>query len=263
MSALTRLALPLAALLLVACQASIGSGLSEQQANRVVVALDDRGIPSIKEAEAGTGEGATYRVVVSPDDVAAALAVLRADDLPHAPQSGLAEVFGEGSLVPTATEERARMTAALSGELARSIESIDGVVSARVHVALPDAASTPFDAPAATPRASVLVRHRGDTLPGGEDAIRRLVAGAVHGLDPAEVAIVAIIAPEAVSSERELARIGPVAVARSSATTLKLILGGMLLINLLLAGVLVLVILRRRAPAASDVEPGEGTGAKG
>ena len=250
------LVVALLGILLCACQAAIGSGLSEEQANRVVVALDEHGIPSTKEAEAGGGEGATFRVMVSPDDVAAALTVLRASDLPHPEPSGLAEVFGEGSLVPTATEERARYTAALGGEIARSLESIDGVVSARVHVALPDASSLPLDAPPPSPRASVLVRHRAGALAADQDAIRRLVAGAVHGLAVEDVAVVALPVPDATASARELSHVGLIAVARSSSFTLKAVLGGMLLVNVLLAAALVVVLMRRR----SAPSPGEGEG---
>src|SRR5690606_28919827 len=109
--------------------------------------------------EPGASSGG-YRVLVASDEVAAALSVLRAEELPRAPEPGLHDVFGRASLVPTATEERARLTAALGGELARSVESIDGVLDARVHVALPDASELPLDVAPPRPRASVLVRHR-------------------------------------------------------------------------------------------------------
>ena len=47
-------------------------------------------------------------------------------------QDGFGEIFGKGSLVPTPTEERALYVEALSGELARTLESVEGVTSARV-----------------------------------------------------------------------------------------------------------------------------------
>lgn len=228
------------------CQAAIESGLPEAQANRVLVALDQHGIHGVKEPERAAGERATYSVVVAPEDVAAALAVLRAEDLPSEPEPGLQEMFGEGSLVPTATEERARLTAALGGELARSIEAIDGVLDARVHVALADRSDVLLDDAPDRPRAAVLIRHRGAQPPYSDDAIRRLVAGAIQGMDPADVAIVGVAAPELVPSAPHLTSIGPIAVSRGSATTLKLILGSMLATNLLLAMGLVLALLRRR-----------------
>ena len=92
----------------------------------------------------------------------------------------------------TPTEERARLLHALSGELARSVEALDGVVEARVHLApTPDDPLRTGAAPAA--RAAVLVnvragqRQRIEPLLAG---IQALVAGAVPGLDPAQVAVV-------------------------------------------------------------------------
>jgi len=144
------------ALACVACEATIASQLSENQANGVVVALDTQGIGASKEPSVGRGE--SWDVRVPNDDVGPALAVLRALDLPREQAPGLAEVFGEPTLVPTATEEQARFLAAQSGELARSIESMDGVLNARVHLAIPTGRDFAFDEERPSPTASVLLR---------------------------------------------------------------------------------------------------------
>ena len=133
------------------CQAELAGGLSENDANAMIVALDRAGISASKHAEAGS-EPPAYVVSVGPDDVADALAVVRAEGLPRAIEPGVVEVFGEGSLVPTPTEERARFMAATSGEIARSIEAIDGVLDARVHVAVPDTSSFSLVAPRVSSR---------------------------------------------------------------------------------------------------------------
>lgn len=232
------------ALALAGCQADLQRGLDERQADAVVVALDAHGIGATKEAELGGGDEASFVVRVAPDDVAAALVVLRAEGLPHDEAPGLADVFGAGSLVPTATEERARLVAALSGELARSIETIDGVLEARVHVALPEPSLAPLDAPRPRPRASVLVRYRGERRPYDEPSIQRLVAGAIEDMTPEDVAIVGVPAPEAPASERELSQVGPFAVSRSSAGGVKAALGGLLAGNVLLALGLLAAFLR-------------------
>src|SRR6266540_2255324 len=78
------------------------------------------------------------------------------------------------------------------GVLARSVEAIDAVVEARVHLALPPQDPLRTE-PAPPPRAAVLVkvrpgaRARLDPLAPG---IQALVAGAVAGLDAAAVAVV-------------------------------------------------------------------------
>lgn len=240
----------LAALAAVAgCQATIESGLAEEQANEVLVALDRHGIHGARASEPGAPGGARFSVAVASDDVARALAVLRAEDLPRRPEPGLAETFGEGSLVPTATEERARLAAALGGELARSIESIDGVLDARVHVALPEGGVLLLDAPPPRARASVLVRYRGERAPYDEAAIRRLVAGAVSGLAAEDVEIVGVAAAPPPESGPSLASVGPIAVARGSSGTLRVILGALLGTNVVLAGLLVALARRRRGNA--------------
>jgi type III secretion protein J len=241
------------AVLVCGCQAELASGLSENDANAMIVALDRAGIGATKETEAGSDPPA-YVVRVGPDDVADALAVVRAEGLPRSVEPGVAEVFGEGSLVPTPTEERARFVAATSGEIARSIESIDGVLDARVHIALADTSSLVFDAPRPPPRASVLVRYRGDVAPYDESAVRRLVAGAVDGLDEASIAVVGVATPAAPPVSERMTHLGPISVTRGSATTLKLVLGGMLGSNLVLAAVLAVVLTRRRQKAEADAE---------
>lgn len=240
------------ALLLAACEAQLAEGLPDEQASALVVALDGAGIAATR-----MGDGAEpphYRVSVAPDDVADALAVMRAEGLPHAVPEGLAETFGEGSLVPTPTEERARLVAALSGELARSIEEIDGVLVARVHLALPETETLALDAPRPEPRASVLIRYRGDVAPYDEGAVRRLVAGAIDHLDEAHVAIVGVGSPPPPPLEHRLAHVGPIAVTHGSATLLKLVLGGSLVLNVLIALALV-VVVRRRRPEPPVEEP--------
>src|SRR5450432_2614943 len=103
----------LALLLAWGCDTPIESGLDETQANEVIVALDAQGVSAVKQREEGTSDVAHFRVAVAEADVARSLTVLRSEELPHHPQPGLADVFGEGGIVPTATEERAKYTAAL------------------------------------------------------------------------------------------------------------------------------------------------------
>lgn len=229
---------------LAACEATVATGLPESEANDVVVALHAQGIGAAKEAVEG-GDG--FRVVVSPDEVAPALEILRAEALPRENAPGLGEVFGEGGLVPTATEERARYVAALGGELSRSIESMEGVLEARVHVALPDQRRVALDEQQPTPRASVLIRHRGARPAYDEDAVRALVSGAVQQLEPQQVAVVGVPAgPAPERREANLVRVGPLTVTRGSSLTLKAILGGALGLNVVLAAALVWVWRRRR-----------------
>jgi type III secretion protein J len=230
------------------CEARLAGELSEAEANAIVVALHAQGIGAQKAREGGGADEPRFSVEVAKSEAARALTILAAADLPHRDDPGIEETFGEGGLVPTATEERARYLAALGGELARTIERIDGVVDARVHVALPEAHERLLDEAAPSPRASVLVKHRADHPPPELEAVRALVAGAVQGMDPAEIAVLAVPAEAPGAAAAPLVDVGPITVTAGSAAALKGILGGSLFLHVLLALVLVAVLRRTRRP---------------
>ncbi len=189
---MTRNALPLALLCLVAACGDevLLHQLDEPQANQVLVALGDAGLLARKDRE-GSDDG-TFTVSVRPSEAPAARSLLSARDLPRVRSPGFSELFGSPGLVPTPLEEHARYLHALSGELARTLGALDGVVGVRVHLALPVPDPLRPDA-RSTPRASILIKCRPDArdrLEGQADGLRRMVAGAADGLDPASVAVV-------------------------------------------------------------------------
>lgn len=239
-----------AALALSACgEVPVVQGVSEIEANRVVAALDSAGIAARKETDEGGGSGApTFRVNVGPDEVAHAVSVLAAHALPRSEEPGFSETYGQASLVQSASEERARAAQAIAGELARTIESIDGVLDARVHVSLPEGTDIPLEgAPPPRGSASVLVRYAGARPPYDEEQLRRLVAGAVSSIRPEDVTIVGISRPApAAAAQARLTWVGPIAVARGSAGTLRATLVGAMGLNVVLAGALVFAIIRRQ-----------------
>jgi flagellar M-ring protein FliF len=77
---------------------------------------------------------------------------------------------------------------ALEGELARTIQSVDRIQAARVHLVLPERPLFSREAP--EPSASIVLRVRGALEPQQIRAIRHLVASAVSGLKPQRVSIV-------------------------------------------------------------------------
>jgi type III secretion protein J len=167
--------------------------LDEPQANEILVVLDEGGVAADKRHDDGADAG--WTVSVAGADAARAQRVLADRQLPRARPPGFGDVFGKGSLVPTATEEHALYLHALAGELSRSVESIDGVVEARVHLGLPQPDPLrPGERP--PPRGAVLVKCRPaacDAVRELEAGIRALVSGAADGLDPSAVSVV--IAP--------------------------------------------------------------------
>lgn len=172
-------------------------GLDERQANDVLVALDEAGIPAAKLQEEGSDAG--WLVEVPSADAGRARRLLSERELPRARPPGFADLFAGGGMVPTPLEEHARYLHALSGELSRSVEALDGVVEARVHLGLPQEDPLRPGEPHA-PRGAVLLRCRRAACPAVrslEPAIRALVAGAADGLTAETVSVLVSEAEEA------------------------------------------------------------------
>jgi type III secretory pathway lipoprotein EscJ len=138
---------------------------------------------------------------------------------------------------------------------------LDGVVSVRVHLAIPERDAFSPEEAGAPASASVLLRHRGSAPPIAINDIQRLVAGAVPGLTVAQVSVIA--SPVPVPSrlpERELSRFGPVTVTRASVFPLRTIVGGALFLNLGLLAALFFVWSRaRKAESTLAEQRAEGT----
>ncbi|HEX8951488.1 MAG TPA: secretion protein [Polyangia bacterium] len=229
------------------CGVELEHGLDERQANEVAAVLESAGIAADKVAE--ENNTSAYKIVVPRAEAGRAFSLLEARDLPRRALRGLSDTFAGGTLLPSPVEDRARYAAALAVDLERSLEEIPGVVSARVHLALPAEEPLVGNAAHARPTASVLLKTQ-RPLALGDGDLKRLVAGAVHELQPADVAVVsaaAVVEPGAAP----LDRVGPLRVARESRTlTAALATSGLVVILLLSLGLVFAALrlgqLRRR-----------------
>jgi type III secretion protein J len=243
---------PIACWVAFGCSVPVAANLDETDCNRVVVALEQRGVAAQKERDPDT-EG-RWRVTVTRDDASAAIGVLGAESLPPPNSPGVLETVGTGALVPSRTSEHAKLVAGTAGELERTLRGIDGVLSARVHLGVGIADPLQSSEKRTVPTASVLLRHRGSAPPIGVGDIQRLVAGAVPDLDPKQVSVViAAIPMPARALERELVRFGPLTLTRASMLPLRLIVGTLVLMGLGLCGLLGMVWSRLRR-ARQDLE---------
>jgi len=247
--------------LLTACSVPVASDLPEGDANQALVALEKQGIAASKERDP-EGEG-TFRVLVAQADASAAAAVLAHENLPPRQSPGVLEAVGQSTMVPSRMSEHARLVAGTSGDLERSLRALEGVVSARVHLAVPprDALALGEHHPETT--ASVLIRHRGATPPIAPADIQRLVAGAVPGLTPDHVSVVMTPSPsQNRPPDRGLSQFGPLSVAQSSVTPLRLMVGVIVLVNAALIGCMLLLWSRLRRAEAELAEARAGAPAK-
>jgi type III secretion protein J len=249
----------LSAVLLSACQSEIQHGLNEGEANEIVVLLERNHISAYKDKEEG-GREITWKIGVPKAHAANAMFLLKENQLPRPKSQGL-EIFNRGSLIPTATEERAMFLQALGGELSRNLSSIDGILDARVLVNLPQSDDLSDKTARPEPSASVLIKYRATgegnkatPPPIKEEDIQRLVAATVQELKRANVAVVMTPAsPPSVleNGPQEVEMLG-VRMAAESVNNFRLILVLGVVLILLLGGVVVYQFRQTlRGPARS------------
>lgn len=158
-------------------QTTLHSNLDERQANLVMAALLDNGIPCTKVP----GDEGAWTVTVAENSFARAVNLLERQGLPRRDYNGLGEVFKKSGMISSPSEERIRFMDALAQDISRTIASIDGVVDARVHVVLPE--NDPFARNAKPSSAAVAVRSRWDAdITEYIPAIKGLVKNAIEGL---------------------------------------------------------------------------------
>lgn len=155
--------------------------LSPQDASAVVKELDSQNVRyELKNDGAG--------ILVPKDEVARLRMRLAEQRLPAGGSVGW-EIFDKGDgFSATSFVQNVNHLRALEGEISRSIKALDRVVSARVHLVVPERPLFTRDAP--QPSASIVIRARGELGQGEVRAIRHLVASAVQGLKPEKVSLV-------------------------------------------------------------------------
>lgn len=107
--------------------------------------------------------------------------------LPTSSNAGYELFDNVGSFGLTSFMQEVTRVRALEGEIARTIQSIAGIKSARVHIVMPERAS--FRREEQAPTASVVVRAGGSDAVKTALAIRHLVSAAVPRLTPDKVTV--------------------------------------------------------------------------
>jgi flagellar M-ring protein FliF len=158
------------------------SGLDPAEAGRIGQRLDELKVPFENR-----GDGTT--ILVPASQVGRVRMDLAASGMPRQGGSGYELLDTQSPMSMTSFMQRVQRLRALEGELARTITTLDGVKSARVHIVMPERESFARDTP--KPTASVAVSMYGPSRlpPRQAMAIRLLVAGAVPGLKQDEVSV--------------------------------------------------------------------------
>jgi type III secretion protein J len=124
--------------------------------------------------------------MVKKEDLAKSVAVLHAQGLPRENRPSLNDVFKSSGFAPTAFEERVRFVYGTAQELERTLSYMEGVLTARVHVVMPEKARrSEVQNP---PSASVFIGYDDKVAFDLQvPKVRHLVAQSIEGLSESRV----------------------------------------------------------------------------
>lgn len=205
----------LVAMLAACSQQELYGQLSERQANEMVAVLHGAGLPAEKQAQ----QEGRFSVLTSGSRFADAVRTLNAQGYPRESYDSMGQVFKREGFVSSPLEERARLMHAMSQEISSTISSIDGVVTARVHLVVPE--RHPLADKAEPAAAAVFIKHRPERdLSAQIPQIKALVVNSIEGLGYDHVTV-ALFPAEALGSDALRPAPG-----RGSAVSTPLLAGG-------------------------------------
>jgi flagellar M-ring protein FliF len=157
------------------------SDLSMQDAGAIIRDLEAK---AVRYETRGDGQ----TILVSRADLPRIRMELAGKGLPTGGGVGY-EIFDKGDAFSTTSfVQGINHLRALEGELSRTIRAIGRVEAARVHLVMPERRL--FERDREPPRASIVLKLRGELESGQVRAIRHLVASAVEGLKPERISMV-------------------------------------------------------------------------
>lgn len=176
----------LALLLLTGCGGvPLYTNMPEQTVNEMLALLLDHGVAARKKP----GEKGTWDLMVDDGVFASAMDVLSANGYPREGFESVGDAYKRQGLVSSPREERARFLHALSRSLAQTISQIDGVLSARVHLVVPE--PNPLLDTQLPSSAAVFVKHsRESQIDGFIPQIKQLVQNSIQGLAYEKISVV-------------------------------------------------------------------------
>ncbi len=166
------------ALLVSGCSSrELETGETEKSANEMIAVLADAGISATKSKQGDD----KWSVSVADGDFAKAVNTLNANGLPRESFESACTVFKKEGMTSSPAEERARENCAKSQELSQTISEMEGVLAARVHLAIPQ--PDPLSREASPASASVYVKYRtGMEMNSKQAAIKSIVTNGVEGM---------------------------------------------------------------------------------
>jgi len=162
-------------------QAPLFSNLASTDASAIVDELNAEGVTYTLADGGGT-------IMVAKDKVYDLRLAMSGKGLPAGQDTGYA-LLDEQGITTSEFQQQVTYQRALEGELSKTLEALDGVNQAVVHVALPK--DEVFVTDQKKPTASVLLSLAPGTALSGEQiqAVTNLVSSSIQGMDPEQVTV--------------------------------------------------------------------------
>ena len=182
--------------------------LSQRDANEILVVLRDHQIEAKKVGQT-TKKSVIYRIEVKEQCAKDALRLLVHNQIPKIQRAGLKEVYppGGSGIIPSKSDELARMTMAMQGEIEALLKVIPGIADARVVISYDSPLDYQKSATKKTASVAVIYHPQGEIgeAPMNDAEVKNLIAASIGGLLPENVTVVQkIIEPIKNSSEEIL-----------------------------------------------------------
>ena len=172
-------------LLLSACKVELYSGLPEREGNDMLAILIDGQVSVEKLLD----KDKNVTLMVDAEEVSRSIKLLKSYGYPKEKYSSIGDIFPKDGLISSPTEERARYTYSMSQELSSTLSMIDGVITARVHVVLPQEQETLSDVNYPS-SASVFIKYTPELeLAGFIPKVKTLVSNSIEGLSLDKIAV--------------------------------------------------------------------------
>lgn len=178
-------ALLLLVFLLCGCNEKLSDQLSERQANEIITLLESNNIDAFK-VDSGKGK---YSIQVSSDTLASATVLLTTYNLPSADDIEISQQFPADAMVSTPMGEKARLISAIEQRLGQSLQELEHITSARVHLSYPGI--SPENNDSSSMVASVLITYQGTIDESAyTDKIRRFIKNGLQDMHYENISVV-------------------------------------------------------------------------
>jgi type III secretion protein J len=202
---------------------SLYSSLDEQEAVEMQAVLLRQNI----DCDKITGKDKLWELKVSKNHLAEAIEILKGFGYPKDKFSDMGQMFEKEGLVSSPLEERVRYIYALSQEVARTISKIDGVITARVHVVMPE--NDPLSEYFQPSSASVFVKHRQTLdIQSHIHQIKQLVINSIEGLSYEKVSVVPFASSIVSIAPQQFKRILGIEIAAAYAARFRILVCGLI-----------------------------------